>query len=309
MSPARSTGFASADAGDDFLRARRREALARLGRGMRRGGTDLGTILPFDEVVAALGRTGEQDLGVQSLAVESIVGTVDRAGGPFDRSFRPRSSAVRHRWERIAGMMRRGEALPPISAYRIGEVHFVRDGHHRVSVARGLGIERLDARVVEVRTRVGADRRITLADLPSKGHERLLHERVPVPEAVRERLGLRDPWRSGELAEGFEAWAFRTLLHRGGAPDRRELARAWFDEEFAPVVAMIDDAGLRRAGETDADAYVRVGGERYRVLQTHEWSPEVLERIPRPRGRHRAVPGARALPEPPAADAPPSTEG
>ena len=148
--PPRPTGLSSADAQDDFLRARRRQALGRLrARAVRRGDLDL--ILPFDEVLAALGRVGERDLGTQVIPVDSIVGTVDRTSG-FDRSFRPTSSRVRTRWERIAAMMRRGEELPPIEVYRIGDAHFVRDGHHRVSVARALGIKELEAHVVEIIT-------------------------------------------------------------------------------------------------------------------------------------------------------------
>src|SRR3712207_894305 len=110
----RDTGFPQADASDDFLRARRSQALRRVTRGLRDGDVDV--ILPFDEVVAELGRVGERQLGLQSVDVETIAGTVDRRTG-FDRAFRPTSSQVRSRWERIAAMMRRGEPLPPVSLY------------------------------------------------------------------------------------------------------------------------------------------------------------------------------------------------
>src|SRR5262249_30219223 len=120
--PARTTGLASQDAQDDFQRARRRQMMARMARVLT-GQGDIDVILPFDEVVAALGRVGERSLGVHVIALASIVGTVDRATG-FDREFRPTTGRVRRRWERIAEMMRRGDALPPIDVYRIGEVHF-----------------------------------------------------------------------------------------------------------------------------------------------------------------------------------------
>src|SRR5213592_1385082 len=83
--PPQPTGLHSADAQDDFLRARRRRALARLrARAVRKPG-DFDLILPFDEVVAALGRIGERDLGTHVIPVDSVVGTVDRKTG-FDRS-------------------------------------------------------------------------------------------------------------------------------------------------------------------------------------------------------------------------------
>ena len=129
------TGFPAADAQDDFSRARRSQLLAELGRRLRREPGDVGLILPFDEVVEALGRVGERDLGVQLIPLDSIVGSVDRTRD-FDRRFRPTTQRVRPRWERIALARRRGESFPPIEVYRVGDAHFVRDGHHRVSVAR-----------------------------------------------------------------------------------------------------------------------------------------------------------------------------
>src|SRR3954468_9812497 len=155
MPPLR-TGLTSADAQDDFLRARRRQAVSRLARLLTRGRGGIDLILPFAAGGAALGRTGERSLGLHAIPLDSIVGTVDRRSG-FDREFRPTTSRVRKRRARTAAVMRRGDPLPPISVYRIGDVHFVRDGHHRVSVARSLGLRDIDAFVTEVLTRIGAD--------------------------------------------------------------------------------------------------------------------------------------------------------
>src|SRR3712207_335472 len=155
----------------------------------------------------------------------------------------------------MASAMRGGGCIPPVDLYRVGEVHFVRDGHHRVSVARALGRRDIDAHVVEVLTRVGADRSLTVADLPVKGHERLFRERVPLPSQAAARVRLSDPWAYGELAEAVEAWGFRAMQERGELMDRETAARAWFEEEFVPVGEMLRDAGLVQRGETDADAY------------------------------------------------------
>src|SRR3954463_25756 len=99
MPPLR-TGLTTADAQDDFLRARRRQSMARLARFLSRERGDIDVILPFAEVGGALGRTGERDLGLRAIPLDSIVGTVDRKTG-FDREFRPTTSRVRTRWERI----------------------------------------------------------------------------------------------------------------------------------------------------------------------------------------------------------------
>lgn len=149
------TGFPSVDAEHDFLRARRRQVLSRLAARLRLEPDEVSQILPFDEVVAALGRTGERRLGLQMIRLDSVVGSVDRTN-EFDRWFRPRSGRSRERWERLARAHRRGEPIPPIAVYRVGELHFVRDGHHRVSVALALRLRTIDAYVIQVLTRISA---------------------------------------------------------------------------------------------------------------------------------------------------------
>jgi hypothetical protein len=273
----RDTGFPGHDAQDDFQRARRRQVMSRLARRLSRDPGDVDVILPFDEVVGALGRVEERYVGLMTIELDSVLGTVDRGRG-FDRQFRPTTARVRARWERIANAARRGESLPPISVYRIGDVHFVRDGHHRVSVARALGRTSIDAYVVEVVTRVEAERSLRVGDLPLKSHERLFHERVPLPARARDRIELSDPWDFGALAEGVEAWAFRTMQDRAEFIDRRTAARLWFDEDYLPVVDVLRDAGMLGEG-TETDAYMRVVAQRYRVMRTHEWSEEVVSRL------------------------------
>jgi hypothetical protein len=66
---------------------------------------------------------------------------------------------VRPRWERLALAQRRGEPIPPIQVYRVGDLHFVEDGHHRVSIAMAAHQEMIDAYVTEVLTNAPAPRR------------------------------------------------------------------------------------------------------------------------------------------------------
>src|SRR6185312_776069 len=157
----RSIGMLGLDAQTDFLRARRRAALGAMVARLRGEPDDVRLVLPYEEVVTALGYVSEHAAGNMVVPLDSIVGTVDR-GRDFDRSFRPTSGRVRTRWERIATAQREGKAMPPIDVYRIGDMHFVKDGHHRVSVARAMGFDKIDAYVTEVITEIGADRKITL---------------------------------------------------------------------------------------------------------------------------------------------------
>jgi hypothetical protein len=170
--------------------------------------------------------------------------------------------------------------MPPIDVYRIGELHFVKDGHHRVSVARALGHRDINAYVTEILTEVGADHTITLRDLPLKSHQRLFHERVPLPEDARSRIQLSDEWRYAALAEAVEAWGFRAIQDRGEPMSRAEVAEAWFRNEYEPVVEMLREADLVRKG-TDTEVYMRVSHLRYLILRTHEWDDHVIEAIRR----------------------------
>jgi hypothetical protein len=276
---ARDTGLPSADAQFDFSRARRRRALARLSARLRRA-DDVNHILPFEEVASALGRVGERRLGLELIMLDSIIGTVDRSR-EFDRDFRPTSPRVRERWQRINLAQRRGEAMPPIDVYRIGELHFVKDGHHRVSVARALGHRDINAYVTEVLTQVGADRAIRLRDLPLKSHQRLFFERVPLPEEARQRIHLSDEWRYAALAEAVEAWGFRASQARKEELSRREVAESWFREEYEPVVEMLREAQLVPKGVSDTEAYMKVAHLRYLILRTHDWTDEVIDAVRR----------------------------
>jgi hypothetical protein len=285
MSTPRSTGLPGVDAQHDFLRARRRATLARLAARLRGEPDDVGVILPYEEVIEALGFVSEHSVGLQVVQLDLIVGTVDR-GRDFDRGFRPTSRRVRSRWEQIAAAMRRGEPMPPVDLVRVGEIYFVRDGHHRVSVARALGRSDIDAYVTEVVTRVGADRAITHASLPMKSHERVFFERVPLPAEAREEIRLSDPWDYGVLAESVEAWGFRAAQASGDALDRPQAARLWLDTEYRPVIAMLREAQLI-GDSTETEAYLRVAEERYRLMRTHSWSDDVLQGILEGNGRRR----------------------
>jgi hypothetical protein len=145
------TGFPQADVENDFQRARRHHVAARLAQQIRRHSGSASRLLRLDEAVGALSYRSERRLGLQTIPLNTIVGTMERRRD-FDRRFRPASSHVRPRWERLALAQRRGEPIPPIEVYRVGGLHFVADGHYRVSIAVAAGQETIDAYVTEVRT-------------------------------------------------------------------------------------------------------------------------------------------------------------
>lgn len=276
----RDTGFPRADAEADFLRARRHQVAAGLAARVRgRDGADR-QALSFQEVVDALGFVREQHLGTRVVPVDRIVGSVDKVRD-FDPQFRPRSGRSRQRWERIAEAARRGEPLPPIDVYQVGDMYFVRDGHHRVSVFRALDLGTIEADIWLVHTLIEPTDVRTRADLTAKELRRVLLQRVPLPRPARTAVRLTDPREYPRLAEMVEAWAARQVFAEGTAMTREGAARRWYEEEFAPVTGLIEEGALLRRGETAADAYVRVARERYSVFLDHVWSPEVIDTLRR----------------------------
>ena len=286
------TGYPSADARDDWNRARRRRVLSRLATRLRRAPHDVDVILPYDEVVAALGYVTQRDLGLQVITLDTIVGSVDRTRD-FDRSFLPATNKPRQRFERLAEAVRRGEPIDPIDVIRVGEAHFVKDGHHRVAVLRALAIPNVEARVVEVVTRVGMSQDVRISDLPLKSSERLFRERVPLPPEGEQRLRLGDPWRYGELAENVEAWGFRAMQARRELLDRATVAEAWYRDEYLPVVAVLGESGLLDPDEPETEGYMRLANERWRLLQTWSWDDSVIERLRSVRGKRSDGPEPR----------------
>jgi hypothetical protein len=271
------TGFPRADVADDFLRSRRRQQLAHLVRRLRREPDDVNVILPLAEVLAALGQRGERRLGLLTIRLDSIVGTVD-AGRDFDRRFRPTSGRVRERWERLALAQRRGETIPPIDVYRVGDLHFVQDGHHRVSIAMAARATTIDAYVTEVLTQVPLTGVRGRRDLVFKSYERIFRDRVPLSAAAMAQITVRDAWRYAELSEAVEAWGCRLMQDLGEFRDRAQIARLWYTQEYQPVVRMLRAAGLV-GSRTETEAYLEVAAERYRLILAHEWSDEVVERL------------------------------
>jgi hypothetical protein len=157
-----STGFPQADAEYAFLRARRHQILAAAARPLRRQRRATGGLLRLDQVAGPLGWGGQRQLGLQTIPVDSIVGNIG-ARRDVDRRFRPTTNRVRARWQRLALAQRRGEPIPPIEVNRIGNLHFVSDGHHRVSIAAAAGQRTIDAYVTGIVT-TAAERQVDTQD-------------------------------------------------------------------------------------------------------------------------------------------------
>jgi hypothetical protein len=141
----------------DFTRARQKAFLHRMGARLR-GDPSSTCPLSFEAVRKALGAYNKVRLGRRVVPVERIVGSVGRYRD-FDRAFLPARASVETKWKRIDRAFHRGEELPPVSLYKVGNAYFVEDGNHRVSVARYHGVQWIDAEVVELRSPIPAAQR------------------------------------------------------------------------------------------------------------------------------------------------------
>jgi hypothetical protein len=256
----------------DFTRARRRAFLRRIGAFLRR---DPGSnrLLSFDEVRSAIGAVHQVYLGMRTVPVEKIVGSVGRHRD-FDRAFLPSKGDLGTRWKRIDQLMQRAEELPPISLYKIGDAYFVRDGNHRVSVAHQLGVEMIDAEVIELRSRVPIDSALTARDLLHKIEQLHLLERLPIDRVLPEvRVELSNVADYRRLATYIEAHGFRLsqLWRRYVSPE--ETLRDWYEYQYVPIAEMVREDRILDAfrDRTELDLFLWIVEHRDRLaLETRD---------------------------------------
>lgn len=111
-------------------------------------------LLPFDEIKKKCRMGNSVYRGIRTIKLRQIIGSLNRPRD-FDRSFRPTSDAASQRWQRVDCAFYKDIHLPPVVLYKVGEVYFVVDGHHRISVARQQGQVFIEAEVREFNKMVG----------------------------------------------------------------------------------------------------------------------------------------------------------
>ena len=140
------TGSGHIDAERAFTLASRSRKRAALARWLRRKPADQGQLPVYDERSLRTARAQPRP-GVREIPLDAICSTLEPSRARlFDRCFRPAASA-RRRWQSVWLAEQRGAVLPPISVVQAGDAYAVRDGHHRVSVARARGALTIDATV------------------------------------------------------------------------------------------------------------------------------------------------------------------
>ena len=198
-------------------------------------------LLPFDEVRRLLPYQGQHYLGMRMVPLRQIIGSVGRYQD-FDRAFLPRRSELSSRWVRIDMAHLQDVILPPIEVYKIGEAYFVKDGNHRVSVARERGQTEIDAYVIEIDTPVEIDENTNIDDLIRKIEQKEFENRTRL-SAVRPdaHIDLSLPGAYTKLIEHIEThrWFMGEKFHREIPIE--EATASWYDEVYLPLVQVIRD--------------------------------------------------------------------
>ncbi|MCH5283135.1 MAG: transcriptional regulator [Treponema sp.] len=140
----------NAQTNDDFNKAKTRAIVNEMQHFLKPDETNL---ISFYDLKELLHPDNETYIGMKTVPVANIVGSEGRYND-FDNMFFPKKSHLKNRWESIDRAHLQNTILPPINLYEIGGLYFVRDGNHRVSVARARGIEFIDAEVTSLRTEI-----------------------------------------------------------------------------------------------------------------------------------------------------------
>ncbi len=217
-------------------------------------------LLAFDQVREKLHLGGPVYRGVESVPLEKIVGSVDRYRD-FDRAFLPTQSHTESRWHRVNRAWYDEVSLPPVLLYRVGEVYFVVDGNHRVSVARSKGQKFIDAEVRECSARVPLTADACPGDLERLGERVEFLERTQIdrirPGAVIEPTVLGGYDR---LIEHIAVHRYFMGLDAGREVAEEQAVAHWYDTLYRPVVEVIERSDIldEFPGRTVGDLYLWV---------------------------------------------------
>jgi nucleotide-binding universal stress UspA family protein len=262
---------------NDFRQAHRRASLQQVfaratGRSVE--------LLSYEDVLNKLRLTGRSMRGVREIPVASIVGTVGRCPD-FTRTFLPRKGSDEQRWASLKNFIQQNslDALPPIEVYQIGSAYFVQDGHHRVSIARQLGIEFISAVVTEVQTRVPLPPDADWNALIRNAEQAVFLEYTRL-DRLRPRtdFSVSVPGQYAKLEDHIEVHRYFIEATEERDLDFEEAVCRWHDEAYLPVAEAIREQGVLSdfPDRTTTDFYLWI--IEHRLLLQHEFgwtiSPE-----------------------------------
>jgi hypothetical protein len=261
---------------EDFARARRKAFLQSINDLMTRRPSEL---LPLEEVRSRLNIRGSAYRGLQQVPLDKIIGSEGRYAD-FDRRFLPRQTQTQGRWVSVDLARYEDVPLPPVELYKIGEVYFVKDGNHRVSVARERGQTEIDAYVTEYMVDVPLDERLSVRDLLLKEeYSDFLDWTNLAALRPQQRIELSALGGYLELIEHINTHRYYLVQERDEEVSNEDAVASWYDNVYLPLVEMIRQHRILEQfpGRTEADLYLWIMQHR-RALQNmfgYDPGPEV----------------------------------
>jgi len=231
---------------DDFRRARSKAAMQRFWAGIRGRSLDL---LPYDEISTKLRAVSRTDRGIKQVPLKDIVGSVNRIQD-FDRNFLPLRDDDIYRWAGVKTAMTSplAKGVPPVSLYQIGDAYFVLDGNHRVSIAKEMGMETIEAYVTEIKTKVPISRTLTSDELVQKAAYVNFLEDTKIDQilpGVDFSLHLIENYPL--LKEHINVHQYYMGIEKNRPVSFEEAVRHWYETLYSPVTAIIESSGLHHA--------------------------------------------------------------
>lgn len=215
-------------------------------------------LLPFDEVRKYIPLKGQHYIGLRQIPLNQIVGSVGRYND-FDRAFLPLHRFTSGRWISIDRAHLEDVILPPIEVYKIGQAYFVKDGNHRVSVARERGQIEIDADIIEIDTDVQIDSATDIDELIRTQEKALFLSQTRLKELrPTSDITLTIPGVYQKIIEHIEVHRYfmGNNLQRDISWD--EAVTNWFDEVYQPMENLIRKNAILNEfpGRTEADLYL-----------------------------------------------------
>ncbi len=254
----------------DFQSAQQRaliqEVLARITRKSNQ-------LLSYDEIAEKLKLRGRTERGLQQVPLDSIVGSVGRYTD-FTRSFLPRRPDDQERWANVKAAMEDDLGLPPIEVYKVGDVYFVIDGNHRVSISRQQGFKSIEARVIEVRTNIPLTPQTRHEDLIVKAEYADFLDATHIMDLrPNVDLSVTACCQYEKLTNQIHVCQY--LLQEEGKQDvsLQDAAANWYDTVYIPLAETIRDRGLLRwfPDRTITDLYLWISENRSALEKELGW--------------------------------------
>ncbi|MDR1307920.1 MAG: transcriptional regulator [Treponema sp.] len=245
-------------AAEDFSKARTKEIFSRIMHFMNTGRDKL---LSLNDVRQILKPKTESYRGMDAVPVKLIVGSEGRYRD-FNKYFLPRSEHLRSRWERVDQARLTDITLPPIQLYEVGGAYFVRDGNHRVSVARSQGVEMVDAEVTSLSTEIQISPRMTIDELKTAlvGYEKnLFYEKTRFMELTGcGDLDFTVPGRYDVIYNHILVHKYYINQSRTGELSFDEALVSWYQNVYTPIISIITGEKLCSlfSQRTPGDLYV-----------------------------------------------------